>query len=96
MSLPLALWHWPTVAPSALSWAAAVALGVLCTGVALVGYYRLVERIGPARTSTVTYLIPLFAVAWAWWLLDEPVTLPMLLAGTLVLGSVAASQRARQ
>ncbi len=96
MSMPLALWHWPTVAPSALSWAAAVALGVLCTGVALVGYYRLVERIGPARTSTVTYLIPLFAVAWAWWLLDEPVTLPMLLAGALVLGSVAASQRARQ
>ncbi|SDD38423.1 DMT family transporter [Aquimonas voraii] len=95
MTLPLALWHWPAVTPSPLSWAAAVALGVLCTGLALVGYYRLVERIGPARTSTVTYLIPLFAVAWAWWLLDEPVTMAMLLAGALVLGSVAVSQRAR-
>lgn len=95
MALPLALWHWPAAAPSPLSWAAAVALGVLCTGLALVGYYRLVERIGPARTSTVTYLIPLFAVAWAWWLLDEPVTIAMLLAGALVLGSVAVSQRAR-
>lgn len=96
MTLPLALWHWPQATPSPLSWGAAVALGVLCTGIALVGYYRLVERIGPARTSTVTYLIPLFAVAWAWWLLDEPVTLPMLLAGGLILGSVAVSQRARR
>jgi drug/metabolite transporter (DMT)-like permease len=69
---------------------------VLCTGLALVGYYRLVERIGPARTATVTYLIPVFAVGWAWWLLDEPVTLPMLAAGALVLGSVALSQQSRR
>lgn len=96
MTLPLALWQWPAHMPSLVSWAAALALGVLCTGIALVGYYRLVERIGPARTSTVTYLIPLFAVGWAWWLLGEPVTLPMLMAGALVLGSVAISQRARR
>jgi drug/metabolite transporter (DMT)-like permease len=42
----------------------------------------------------VTYLVPLFGVSWAWWLLDEPVTLPMVLAGALILGSVAISQRA--
>jgi drug/metabolite transporter (DMT)-like permease len=96
MSLPMALWHWPKLTPSLMSWAAALALGVLCTGLALVGYYRLVERIGPARTSTVTYLIPVFAVGWAWWLLDEPVTLPMLAAGALVLGSVALSQQSKR
>ena len=42
---------------------------------------------------SVTYLVPLFAVAWAWWLLDEPLTLKMAVAGLLILGSVAFSQR---
>ena len=54
------------------------ALGVLCTGFAFVLYYRLIQRIGPARAATVTYLVPLFAVAWAWLLLGEAVTGPML------------------
>ncbi|MFP5375048.1 MAG: EamA/RhaT family transporter, partial [Gammaproteobacteria bacterium] len=31
---------------------------------------------------------------WAWWLLDEPLTVPMAVAGALILGSVAFSQRA--
>ncbi|WP_275899145.1 hypothetical protein [Pyxidicoccus caerfyrddinensis] len=35
----------------------------------------------------------LFAVTWAWLLLDEPLTGSMLIAGTLILGSVALSQK---
>jgi drug/metabolite transporter (DMT)-like permease len=42
----------------------------------------------------VTYLVPLFGVTWAWLLLDEPLTLTMGIAGMLILGSVALSQRA--
>ncbi len=71
-----------------------MALGVLCTGLAFIYFYRLIHRIGAARTSTVTYLIPLFGALFAWLLLDEPVTVKMLLAGGLILGSVAISQRA--
>jgi drug/metabolite transporter (DMT)-like permease len=56
-------------------------------------YYRLIQRIGAARAATVTYLVPLFAVAWAWLVLAEPPTLTMLIAGALILGSVAMSQR---
>ena len=96
LALPFAIVTWPAVNPPPLAWAAALSLGVLCTGIAMVGYYRLIARIGPSRASTVTYLIPLFAVSWAWWLLDEPVTLPMVLAGALILGSVAISQGARR
>jgi len=96
MLAPLAALYWPATSPSLLSWSAALALGVLCTGVAMVMYYRLIARVGANRTSTVTYLIPLFAVSWAWWLLDEPVTLSMALAGALILGSVAVSQRTRR
>ena len=90
---PLAVWNWPHHPLPAASWASALLLGVLCTGFAFVLYYRLVARIGAARTSTVTYLIPLFGVIWAWLLLGEQVTLSMVLAGALILAGVGLSQR---
>src|SRR5690606_20083250 len=93
--LPLALIAWPQVPASAAAWGSAVALGVVGTGLAFIPYFRLIQRIGATRTSVVAYLIPLFATLLAWLLLGEPVTLTMLLAGALILGSVAISQRAR-
>ncbi len=69
---------------------------MLCTGLAFVMYYRLIARIGPSRASTVTYLIPLFAVGWAWLLLDEPLTWTMAIAGSVILGSVALTQSRRR
>ena len=92
--LPFAIAQWPSAVPPLHSWLSAVALGVLCTGIAYALYYRLIVRIGAARAVTVTYLVPLFAVAWAWILLGEPLTVPMAIAATLILGSVAFSQRA--
>jgi drug/metabolite transporter (DMT)-like permease len=61
--------------------------------VAFVLYYRLIARIGAARASTVTYLIPLFGVIWAWLILGEPLTASMALAGALILSGVAISQQ---
>ncbi|MCL7714314.1 DMT family transporter [Stenotrophomonas mori] len=91
--LPLAWSHWPRQPPSASSWASAIALGVLCTGLAFLVFYRLIGRVGPSRAATVTYLIPLFGALFAWAALGEPVTVQMLVAGGLILGSVAVSQR---
>lgn len=93
--LPLALTHWPEAPIPAVSWACAIALGVVCTGFAFLMFYRLIARIGPARASTVTYLVPMFGALFAWMFLGEPVTLAMLIAGALILGSVAVSQRSR-
>jgi drug/metabolite transporter (DMT)-like permease len=90
---PFALYSWPSQPIPAGSWVSAVLLGVLCTGVAFVLYYRLIARIGAARASTVTYLIPLFGVIWAWLVLGEPVTVTMALAGALILSGVAISQQ---
>jgi drug/metabolite transporter (DMT)-like permease len=91
--LPFALYSWPQQPIGAASWLSAVLLGVLCTGIAFVFYYRLIARIGGTRTATVTYLIPLFAVIWAWLLLGEPLTLTMALAGALILAGVGISQQ---
>jgi len=90
---PLAALTWPAHAIPAASWGSAVLLGALCTGAAFVLYYRLIARIGAPRTSTVTYLIPLFGVIWAWLILGEPLTVTMALAGALILSGVALSQR---
>lgn len=90
---PFAIYTWPHHPIPLASWVSAVLLGTLCTGIAFVFYYRLIARIGAARTSTVTYLIPLFAVIWAWLLLDEPLTLTMALAGALILAGVGLSQQ---
>ncbi len=92
--LPFAAKHWPTASIAPGAWGAAIAIGVVCTGYAFLLYYRLIQRIGPARASTVTYLVPLFGAGFAWAFLGEPVTLAMLAAGALILGSVAVSQRA--
>ncbi len=93
LTLPFAIANWPTHSIPMKSWFSATLLGVVCTGLAFVMYYRLIARIGASRASTVTYLIPVFGVAWAWMLLDEPLTLKMGIAGAMILGSVALSQR---
>ena len=94
LTLPFAIAQWPTHSIPAHSWWSAGLLGVLCTGLAFVMYYRLIARVGASRAVTVTYLVPLFGVAWAWLLLGEPPTLTMAIAAVLILGSVALSQRA--
>jgi drug/metabolite transporter (DMT)-like permease len=90
---PFALASWPEHPIPLRSWLSAVALGVICTGAAFVLYYRLINRIGGPRASTVTYLIPLFSVVWAWLVLGEQLTLRMALAAICILGGVALSQR---
>lgn len=91
--LPFAAFTWPASSIPAKSWLSAAMLGVLCTGTAYLLYYRLIYRIGAPRASTVTYLVPLFGVMWAWTFLGEPLTVSMAIAGALILGGVAASQQ---
>jgi drug/metabolite transporter (DMT)-like permease len=90
---PFAIVYWPRAPIPTHSWVSAVLLGVLCTGVAYFIYFRLIYRIGAPRASTVTYLVPLFGVVWAWIVLGEPLTLSMAIAGALILGGVALSQQ---
>ena len=44
----------------------------------------LISRIGPTRATSVTFLIPVFAVAWAWSLLAEVPTQAMLAGADIV------------
>ena len=93
LTLPFAAATWPQHAIPMKSWLSAGMLGVLCTGIAFVMYYRLIARVGASRASTVTYLVPVFGVAWAWLLLGESLTITMAISAALILGSVAMSQQ---
>ncbi len=87
-----ALWWWPARQPGALAWAGAAALAFACTGLAYLLYFRLIARIGPARTIAVTFLIPAFAVLWGALFLGETLT-PGMLTGcaVIVLGTALAT-----
>ncbi len=83
--LPLAWLYWPETQPGRVSWVSAVLLGIICTGIAYIMYFRLLSRIGPAKTLAVTYLIPAFGVLWGHLLLNEPVTLSMIVGCAVIL-----------
>jgi drug/metabolite transporter (DMT)-like permease len=90
LALP-AIWLWPAQLPGTQAWLAIVVVGVLCTGVAYVLYFRLIESAGPARAVSVTFAVPVFAIVYGAIFLDEPVTPWMLLCGTVIVVGVALS-----
>lgn len=88
LALPT-LWFWPGQNPGLLAWGSMVAVGVLCTALAYILYFRLIEKAGPSKTLTVTFLIPVFAIGYGAVLLGEPITGPMVAGGAVILAGVA-------
>ena len=84
LALP-ALWWWPAVTPSARAWWSLAALAFVCTGLALLLYFRLIARLGPSRAMTVTFLIPVFGVVWGALFLGEAISATMLAGCAVVL-----------
>ena len=87
--LPLALAAWPVNPPSLAAWSAATALGILCTGIAYILYFRLIANVGPTRAISVTFLIPAFGMLWGAVFLAEPVTFGMLAGCAVILFGTA-------
>lgn len=69
----LLLFPAPVVSPGPGVMAAVVALGILCSGIAYLLYFRLIEDVGPASAMTVTFLIPVFGILWGRLFLDETI-----------------------
>ena len=84
-----AIWLWPASTPSSTAWLALLVLGVACTGIAYVLYFRLIEKAGPQRTLTVSFLIPVFAVFYGAVFLREIITPWMLLCAVVILCGTA-------
>ena len=75
-------------------WVSLVALGVVCTALALALFFALIREVGPQRALVITFVNPAVAVLLGVLLLDEPFTLGIALGLPLVLvGCVLATRR---
>lgn len=82
ISHPPASWGgWPV-------WGSLLGLGLVCTALAYVLYFRLLSAIGPVRSMTTTFLIPPFGVLWGALLLGEPLSMAHLYGGVLIAGAL--------
>ena len=81
--VPFALMRLPQEMPSPVSWGSALVLALFCTSLAFVFFFKLIQRSGATVATSVTFLIPFFAIFWGWLFLDEEVT-PQMIAGLVV------------
>jgi drug/metabolite transporter (DMT)-like permease len=71
-----------------------VSIGAVCylivfgSLVAFTAYSWLLRNVTPARAATYAYVNPVVAVLLGWSIASEPLTLRMLIAATIIIGSV--------
>lgn len=92
---PVGIAQLPGSLPAPAVVGAVVGLGVLCTAVAFILFFRLIAEVGPLRATVITYLNPAVAVAAGVALLGEPLTAGTATGFVLILaGSWLATGRA--
>ncbi len=64
---------------------ATLILGLVCSAFAYLIYYNLVVEIGPTKTLTVTFLIPIFSIIWGMIFLKEQVFTNTIIGMLIVL-----------
>src|SRR5437868_8913100 len=95
--LPLAIATMPDQVPSAVALGSVVALGVVCTALALLFYFYLIHETGAARASVVAYICPAVAALLGVLLLHEPFGVGSMIGLVMILlGSWLATHRPTQ
>ena len=94
--LPVGVAQLPAQWPSAKVIASVLTLSVLCTAIAFLVFFALIDEVGPVRATVITYVNPAVAVALGVILLGEPFTVGIAVGFALVLlGSVLATRRSQ-
>lgn len=65
-----------------------VGLAIFCTAIAYLIYYYLLENVGPTKTLSVTFLVPVFGMIWGATFLKEEITWGMLIGLGIILYGV--------
>jgi len=79
----------PFLFPSlTLTWIAALWLGVLGSGIAMIMFYYLLHEIGPTRTTLVTYIFPPGGVMLGVLFLNEHLSWQLLAGTALIIASL--------
>jgi len=87
--LPLSLFFLPKTLPSTNATLSVIALGIVCTGVAYILFFRLIDALGPTKAISVTYLIPVFGILWGVIFLNETITYWTILGAIVICLGVA-------
>jgi drug/metabolite transporter (DMT)-like permease len=87
--LPLAAANLPGEPPSLAVVLSVLGLALLSTAVAYLLYFRLMASVGPTKTLTVTFLVPVFGVLFGVLLLGDPVGIGTFVGVSIILSSVA-------
>ena len=89
MLIPISLFFIPETLPSSKAAWSVILIGVICTGVAYILFFRLIAELGPAKAISVTYLIPAFGILWGALFLDETISIMMITGACVILLGVA-------
>jgi drug/metabolite transporter (DMT)-like permease len=89
MVLPVLPLFPPAGAPTLGIAGAVLALGVLCSGIAYILYFRLIEQVGTTSALTVTFLSPVFGILWGALFLGETVGWTTIAGSAIVLAGTA-------
>lgn len=87
--LPFALATLPSEVPTVPVTGAVLALAIVCTAGAYQIYFWLLNNVGPTRTTSVTFLVPVFGMLWGRLFLDEALTPGMVGGLALVFAGIA-------
>ena len=91
---PALLLLWPDREVSHSAIYSLIALGVFSTGIAFAVFFTVMAEIGPTRASLVTYMNTAFAVVLGVLILNEPLTIGIIVGLPMVLiGSYLASRK---
>ncbi|MFN8018040.1 MAG: DMT family transporter [Acidimicrobiales bacterium] len=82
-------------APTARSVAALVALAVLCTAVAFITFFALIREVGPTKSTLITFVNPVVALALGVAVLGETLSAGQLAGLPLVLAGCYLATRGR-
>jgi drug/metabolite transporter (DMT)-like permease len=82
---PFALASLPDSTPSADTFASIAVLGLLCSALAFLLFFRLIAEIGPGRATVITYINPVVALALGVVILDESITAGVVVGLLLIL-----------
>jgi drug/metabolite transporter (DMT)-like permease len=82
---PFALADLPDSMPSADTFASIAVLGLLCSALAFLFFFRLIAEVGPGRATVITYINPVVALALGVAILDESITAGVVVGLLLIL-----------
>jgi drug/metabolite transporter (DMT)-like permease len=97
---PFAVATWPAnqgTAPPVptVAWFSVIALGAVCTALAFIIFFALINEVGASRTTVITFINPAVALVLGVLILGEPITAGLAIGFPLVIvGSILATRRA--